>query len=63
MNYSHLLFDVADGLARVTVNRPDKLNALNDAVIAELGDAIGRIESDKSIRAGLASSAPQPPSS
>jgi len=53
MNYSNLLFDVADGLARVTVNRPDKLNALNDAVIAELGDAIGRIESDKSIRAAI----------
>jgi len=53
MNYSNLLFDVADGLARVTINRPDKLNALNDAVIAELGDAVGRIESDKSIKAGI----------
>ena len=34
--YSTLLFDLADGIARVTVNRPDKLNALNATVIDEL---------------------------
>lgn len=51
MNYSHLLFDVVDGIARITINRPDKLNALNDAVIAELSQAVARIEMDKEIRA------------
>ena len=29
MPYTTLLFDVADGIARITINRPDKLNALN----------------------------------
>jgi enoyl-CoA hydratase len=53
MNYSNLLFEVANGIARVTINRPDKLNALNDAVIAELGDAIARIESDRGIKAAI----------
>ncbi len=45
-----LLFELGDGLARVTINRPDKLNALNGTVIAELGDAVTRIETDAAIR-------------
>jgi enoyl-CoA hydratase len=50
MPFSTLLLDVADGIARVTVNRPDKLNALNATVIGELGDAIAGIEADPEIR-------------
>jgi enoyl-CoA hydratase len=40
MNYHHLIFDVADRIATITVNRPDKLNALSDDVIAELSSAM-----------------------
>ncbi len=40
MSYQFLTFSVADRIATITVNRPDKLNALNDATIAELGVAI-----------------------
>src|SRR3954452_3563388 len=47
---SSLTFDLTDGIARVTINRPDKLNALNAIVIAELGDAVTRIETDVAIR-------------
>lgn len=47
---STLLFELTDGIARVTVNRPDKLNALNAIVIAELGDAVTRIETDSAVR-------------
>jgi enoyl-CoA hydratase len=50
MNFENLLFDVASGIARITVNRPDKLNALNDAVIAELGAAFERVDRDPDIR-------------
>ena len=50
MTYSTLLFDVADGIARITVNRPDKLNALNGSVVRELGDAAGRVEREAGIR-------------
>lgn len=50
MSFTTLLYDVQDGIARVTINRPDKLNALNATVIAELADAVGHIESDDAVR-------------
>jgi enoyl-CoA hydratase len=51
MSYSHILFDIdADGIACVTVNRPDKLNALNQATLAELGEAFARVASDSAAR-------------
>jgi enoyl-CoA hydratase len=47
-SFDFLTFEVAERIATVTVNRPDKLNALNDATIAELGAAIdeARIRED-----------------
>ena len=41
MAYELLTFDVADRIATITINRPDKLNALNDALMFELAAAIG----------------------
>jgi len=43
MPYDLLLFTVTDRIATVTVNRPDKLNALNDAVLDELDRAADEI--------------------
>jgi enoyl-CoA hydratase len=40
MSYETLLYDVSDRIATITVNRPDKLNALNARVIMELGLAV-----------------------
>lgn len=51
MTYATLLLDVSDGLARVTINRPDKLNALNGTVISELGDAATSLARDPAVRA------------
>jgi enoyl-CoA hydratase len=52
MPYSQILFQVEDGgIALVTVNRPEKLNALSAALIAELGDAFGRVAADARVRA------------
>jgi len=43
MSYANLTLSVADRIAILTVNRPDKLNALNDATIAELDRAIEEV--------------------
>jgi enoyl-CoA hydratase len=51
MAYETLLYDVASGLARITVNRPDKLNALNGTVIRELGEAAEAAANDQAVRA------------
>ena len=45
MAYEFITFDVDDRIATITVNRPDKLNALNDATIGELGAAIDEASS------------------
>ena len=52
MSYQFLTLEVADRIATLTVNRPDKLNALNDATIAELGLAIDEVRERDDI-AGL----------
>ena len=58
MSYRHILFQVEEsGIALLTVNRPEKLNALSGAVIDELADAIGRVASQPEIRAVLVTGA------
>jgi enoyl-CoA hydratase len=49
MPFKFLTLEVADRVATLTVNRPDKLNALNDATIAELGNAIEQVRVDDAI--------------
>ncbi|NCW44319.1 MAG: enoyl-CoA hydratase [Gemmatimonadaceae bacterium] len=51
--YHFLTLDVADRIATITVNRPDKLNALNDATVAELGRAIDEANSRDDVAAVL----------
>ena len=43
MPYKTIALSVADRVATITVNRPDKLNALNDQVIEELGFVVDEI--------------------
>ena len=45
MPYQLLTLEVSDRIATLTVNRPDKLNALNDATVGELSQAIDEVRS------------------
>ena len=49
MPYELLIYSVADRIATITVNRPDKLNALSAALIGELGTAIDEAIADPDV--------------
>ena len=48
--YQHILFDVEDGVATITLNRPDKMNAFHFPLGAELERAYARCDEDDAIR-------------
>ena len=45
-----VIYKVDSGVARVTLNRPDKRNALNDELIAGLKDSLGKAHRDDTVR-------------
>ena len=53
MDYTTVLFNVADGVAEITLNRPDKLNSFNPDMLRELHEVFQSIETDATIRAAL----------
>jgi enoyl-CoA hydratase len=53
MGYQYLLYEEAEGVAWVTVNREKALNALNPDVLGELKEAFGAISQNQAIRAAV----------
>jgi enoyl-CoA hydratase/carnithine racemase len=51
MSADVVLYEVADQIATVTLNRPDDMNTINDAVSAQLYEAMQRAAADKDVRA------------
>ena len=50
MTYANLLIHDQDAVRTITINRPDKLNALNQATLLELRQAFGEARADASVR-------------
>ncbi|MBK7315891.1 2-(1,2-epoxy-1,2-dihydrophenyl)acetyl-CoA isomerase PaaG [Candidatus Aalborgicola defluviihabitans] len=57
MTYQHILFDVQNCVARLALNRPDKLNSFIGAMHVEIQAALNTIQSDKTIRVLVLSAA------
>lgn len=50
MDYQTIIYEQKGDFVLITLNRPDKLNALNTQMFNDLNDAVGRIELDRSVR-------------
>jgi enoyl-CoA hydratase len=50
MSYNNILYSVDQQICTITINRPDKLNALNKETIAEVGKAIIAAQADDQVR-------------
>ena len=50
MEYDNILFDNTDGIAQLTLNRPDKLNSFTQAMHDEVRHAMARVQLDDTVR-------------
>ena len=51
MSYEHILFDVVDGVACLTLNRPDSLNSFTASMHGEVAQVLEQAASDTTVRA------------
>ena len=50
MSYTEITYQVADGIATLTLHRPDKMNAFTGVMMAEMIDAFDRADADDDVR-------------
>jgi 2-(1,2-epoxy-1,2-dihydrophenyl)acetyl-CoA isomerase len=50
MTYENILFATSDGVARITLNRPDRLNSFTARMHEELRDALAHVAADRDVR-------------
>jgi 2-(1,2-epoxy-1,2-dihydrophenyl)acetyl-CoA isomerase len=53
MAYTHIIFETEQGVARITLNRPEVLNSFNRAMAHELSEALAVVAGEPSLRAVL----------
>jgi len=51
VSYENILFEISEGIATITLNRPDKLNAYTTEMGDEVVDAIRKVRDDEAVRA------------
>lgn len=47
--FEHITYEVADGVARITLNRPEKLNAISQQMLRELHDGLWEADDDTAV--------------
>lgn len=57
MNYKNLLLSVSEDIAKVTINRPTKLNALNSETLMEIEKAFNYIKNEDNIKVTIVTGA------
>ena len=57
MPFSEIRYEVEDGVCTVTLNRPDRLNAVTTTMLRELGEAWDRADADDAVRAVIVTGA------
>ena len=50
MSYTHLILEKKGPVATITLNRPEKCNALNIKLSAELADAVNNVKMDDNLK-------------
>ncbi len=50
MSFETIVFTLENGLARLTLNRPERLNAFNEQMHGEVAEVLGRLEADPGVR-------------
>ena len=53
MNYQTILFTIENGICTITINRPDKLNALNKQVFTDLDAAVDEVYNNPDIKTAI----------
>ena len=51
MEYRDLLYDVSDHVATITLNRPERLNAISGGMLASFSEALREADHDRNVRA------------
>jgi enoyl-CoA hydratase/carnithine racemase len=57
VSYEHITLDIADGIATITLNRPDKLNAFTGTMMHEMISAFDRTDADDAVKAVIVTGA------
>ena len=52
-DFENIIYEVQDGRARITLNRPDKLNALSLELQAELAEALWEADNDRAVHCAI----------
>src|SRR3954449_12409718 len=57
MEYTQIVYEVADRIATIALDRPDQLNAFTGVMMRELIDAFDRVDADDDVRVAIVTGA------